>query len=244
LAPSSPGRTFAMGDIHGCIHALEKVLQALAPQPDDTIICLGDVIDYGRDTAAVIDRLIILEGECRLTCLLGNHEEMLLESLTKESVRDSWLNCGGWETINSYRYGGQLSDIPADHIDFLRDCHRYAETRRHFFMHANYDPELPVNDQPPAVARWSLLEEPYPEPHCSGKTAVVGHTEQRNGEILDLGHVTCIDTYCRGYGWLTAYEVNTKQVIQASRWGMLRQGEDTDGLAKANAMLHSESTED
>ena len=62
-------------------------------------------------------------------------------------------------------------------------------------------------------------------PHHSGKTVIVGHTEQRDGEILDLGFAICIDTACWKHGWLTALEVRTRQIWQASRWGNLR----TDG---------------
>ena len=54
------GRIVAIGDIHGCVHALDAVLAAVDPQPDDTIVCLGDFIDQGRETKEVIDALIAL----------------------------------------------------------------------------------------------------------------------------------------------------------------------------------------
>ena len=38
----------------------------------------------------------------------------------------------------------------------------------------------------------------------SGKTAIVGHTPTRSGEIFDVGYLKCLDTYCYGGGWLTA----------------------------------------
>ncbi|HJT79180.1 MAG TPA: hypothetical protein VJ739_18430 [Gemmataceae bacterium] len=59
-------------------------------------------------------------------------------------------------------------------------------------------------------------------PHCSGKVAVVGHTPQRGGEILDLGFLACIDTNCHRGGWLTALEVHTGQVWQADGRGRVR----------------------
>ena len=42
------------------------------------------------------------------------------------------------------------------------------------------------------------------QPHLSGKPVFVGHTEQRNSEVLDLGFAICIDTGCCRHGWLTA----------------------------------------
>ncbi len=45
---------------------------------------------------------------------------------------------------------------------------------------------------------------------------------QETGEILDVGRLVCIDTFCYGGGWLTAIEVRTRQVWQADRQGELR----------------------
>ena len=51
---------------------------------------------------------------------------------------------------------------------------------------------------------------------------IAGHNSQKNGEILDLGHVKVIDTYCYGGGWLTALDVQTEEVWQADREGNMR----------------------
>ena len=59
-------------------------------------------------------------------------------------------------------------------------------------------------------------------PHVSGKTAVVGHTPQRGGEVLDLGFLKCIDTFCNGGRWLTALDVTSGRVWQANNRGELR----------------------
>jgi serine/threonine protein phosphatase 1 len=50
----------------------------------------------------------------------------------------------------------------------------------------------------------------------------VGHTPQKSGEVLDLGYLKCIDTYCHGGGWLTALEVGTGKVWQANLAGEMR----------------------
>jgi serine/threonine protein phosphatase 1 len=63
-----------------------------------------------------------------------------------------------------------------------------------------------------------------PPPHQSGKKAVVGHTPQISGDILDLGHLVCIDTYCYGDGWLTALDVDSGEVFQTNRDGQVRLG--------------------
>jgi serine/threonine protein phosphatase 1 len=70
--------------------------------------------------------------------------------------------------------------------------------------------------------RWEFLGPLWAKAHCSGKTAIVGHTSQKGGEILDLGFLKCIDTYCRGGKWLTALDVNAGRIWQASNAGQLR----------------------
>ncbi len=62
----------------------------------------------------------------------------------------------------------------------------------------------------------------WPGPHCSGKRVYVGHTPQPSGEILNLGHIVCVDTYCFGGGWLTALDIDSHQILQASKHGHLR----------------------
>jgi serine/threonine protein phosphatase 1 len=73
-----------------------------------------------------------------------------------------------------------------------------------------------------SVLRWESLRNHQPGPHYSGKPAVVGHTAQKDGEILDLGHLKCIDTYCYGGYWLTALDVLSGRIWQADPGGQLR----------------------
>jgi serine/threonine protein phosphatase 1 len=155
--------------------------------------------------------------------LLGNHDQMLLDVRSgKYPVR--WLlDIGGTATLDSYGHGRDLALIPEEHFQFLEGCLDYFETDTHIFVHANYFPDLSMRVQPDAMLRWESLRDSTPGPHESGKVVIVGHTSQKGGEILDLGHVICIDTYCYGGGWLTALDVDTGQVWQTNRYGALRE---------------------
>jgi serine/threonine protein phosphatase 1 len=220
-------RTIAIGDIHGCSRALEALLAAIGPRPEDVIVTLGDYVNRGPDSRGVLDRLIALEGQCTLVPILGNHDQMLLAALSgnAQAVFNS-LDMGAGATLASYgartASAAELSRIPAEHAAFLERCRDYYETETHLFLHAQYDPEMPMEDQPSYLLRWESLRDDMPEPHVSGKRAIVGHTSQRSGEILDLGYLVCIDTFCYGGGWLTALDVQTEEVWQASREGELR----------------------
>src|SRR4051812_16383710 len=217
----TPARTIAIGDIHGCSAALNALVAAIRPRPEDTIITLGDYINRGPDSRGVLDRLIDLGWRCRLVPLLGNHDQMLLEARSGLHPT-SWLGMGGIATLDSYGPGRDLALIPEEHFEFLEGGLDYHETDKHIFVHANHDPDLMMDQQPVVMLRWESLREMTPGPHESGKTVIVGHTSQKNGEILDLGYLKCIDTYCYGGGWLTALEVTTGQHWQADRHGRMR----------------------
>jgi serine/threonine protein phosphatase 1 len=193
------------------------VLDAVAPSAEDLIVTLGDYIDRGPDSRGVIERLVQLEGECQLRPLLGNHEVLFLSALDRPEEFHFWLACGGQATLASY--GGAVENVPAEHVDFLRNCLRFFETEDFFFVHANYEARLPLDRQPDEVLYWKHLLYGVPPRHASGKTAVVGHTPQSSGQVLNLGHLLCLDTYCFGDGRLTALDLNTGETWQADKFG-------------------------
>ena len=89
------GRTFVVGDIHGCATELERLLRRLELGPSDRIVFLGDYIDRGSDTRSVVDLLLELKTNrrCQSTFLKGNHEDMFLD----------FLGYGGFSTCSWYR---------------------------------------------------------------------------------------------------------------------------------------------
>jgi Calcineurin-like phosphoesterase len=216
-------RVIAIGDIHGCAAALGKIIELIAPEPDDTLVVLGDCVDRGPDSRRVIDQLLALRETCRVVPILGNHEEMMLNFLDGRPQPDEWLECGGATTVASYRGAdGKPAPVQSTHVDFLRTWIDCFQTDTHFFAHASYEPERPLAEQHWQTMRWQSLRDVIPEQHESGKIAVVGHTSLKNGEIMDLGYLVCIDTYCWGGGWLTALEATTRQLWQVDRNGRVR----------------------
>jgi serine/threonine protein phosphatase 1 len=214
------GRIIAIGDIHGCSAALAALVDAIAPTADDTLVPLGDYIDRGPDSRGVVEMLMRLEKQCILVPILGNHEEMLFTARESPQALPFWLRFGGDAALASYGID-HPRDIPERHLRFLHGCRDYYETTEHIFTHAYYVPTAPMSEQMPAVLRWTSLPH-VPEPHVSGKIVVVGHTAQISGEVLDLGFLKAIDTFCHGDGWLTALDVTTGKIWQANRDGQLR----------------------
>ncbi len=216
-------RTIAIGDIHGCLAALDAILRAVGPRPEDQIVTLGDYIDRGPDSRGVLQRLIELSRQCRLAPILGNHDDMFLRARHTPSST-AFYSMGGKATLASYKAASppDFSRVPGEHFSFLESCLDYFETETHIFLHASYVSHLPMTDQPYLALRWESLRDGVPEPHQSGKIVIVGHTSQKSGDVLDLGYIKCIDTYCYGGGWLTALDVDSGRVWQANRDGKMR----------------------
>ncbi|MGO9115145.1 MAG: metallophosphoesterase [Thermoguttaceae bacterium] len=221
------GRILAISDIHGCLAALQAVLAAVDPRPRDTIVTMGDYADRGPDVRGVLEMLIALSRQTHLVPLLGNHDETMLNICRgRTDLLDDWLLFGGDATLASYG-SPNPADVWPTHLEFLARCPLAFQTERHFFVHANYRADMPLGQLPREVLIWESLKRHVPGPHVSGKTAIVGHTAQKSGEMLDLGYLKCIDTWCYGDGWLTALDVETGRCWQANKMGVLRkQGQE------------------
>jgi serine/threonine protein phosphatase 1 len=219
------GRVIAIGDIHGCLVALQSLVELIKPTAKDTVVALGDYVDRGPDSKGVIDYLIQLRKRCNLVTLYGNHEEMMREVVIEEAQPYDWLRHGGVDTLDSYGFVGDLRVVPTSHRDFLDSLVDFYKTDTHFFVHANYDANLDFEEQPPELLRWVKLTEMMPQPHRSGLRAVVGHTHDRGGVIVEVPHLICLDTYCYGGFWLTAMDVNSGEIWQVQPDGTVREPE-------------------
>jgi len=213
------GRILAIGDIHGCLAALELLAEEVGFSAEDTVVTLGDYVDRGPDSKGVLDFLMELEERCELVSLRGNHEVMMVRSRSAEGYCKQWCTVGGAETLESY--GGSFDGVPEEHWNFIDQLLPSYETKRHLFVHANLDPERPLDDQTDEMIYWERFG--FPEPHISGKTMICGHTAQRSGDIADLGNAVCIDTRAHGNGWLTCLDVKSGTYWQANQAGDLRE---------------------
>jgi serine/threonine protein phosphatase 1 len=219
-------RTLAIGDIHGCSQALRALLDVVRPGPGDQVITLGDYVDRGPDSYGVVEQLLALHRGGRLVALRGNHEDMMLHARHGREDLRLWVACGGKEALASYSPlgdAGKLVDVPDQHWNFFENvCVEWHETETHIFVHANVYPHLPMDEQPGHMLRWETIDEFSSAPHSSGKVLVCGHTQQRSGLPLNLGHAICIDTRVYGGGWLTCLDVATGRLWQANQAGRVR----------------------
>ena len=217
-------RILAIGDIHGCSTAFDTLLSAVKPQPNDQIITLGDYVDRGPNSKGILNRLMALHKTGQLVALRGNHELMMLAARFHRRDESVWRCRGGKETLVSYsksNRAGKLKDVPDRHWHFIENvCVDWYETDKHFFVHANAHPDVPLAEQPAHMLFWEKFGNPTP--HFSGKTMVCGHTSQKSGLPLNRGHAICIDTRVYSKGWLTCLDVTSGKLWQANQTGSVR----------------------
>lgn len=213
------GRLIAIGDIHGHSLALKRLVEVLQPTERDAVVMLGDYVNRGPDSRGVIEILLELQKRCQLVPILGNHEEMMLESRNSIHAENCWRHDGGDATLASYGNDLAIANIPEEHWAFLGACLPSYETKDFIFTHANYAWHSPIDKQSPTDLRWLSIEESKPRAHISGKTVILGHTP---GPIRDYGFCRAIDTGCGLGGVLTAMDVRSKQCWHFSERGEAR----------------------
>lgn len=216
-------RVYAVGDIHGradLLAALHRMIgddAAARPVSRRVVVYVGDYIDRGPDSRAVIDILLDapLAGFASVH-LLGNHEAFLLDFLDDSAVGPDWLFNGGAETLASYgvespwpfgdppdRMQTELRRrLPARHLTFLRDLRLSHVEGDYLFVHAGVRPGVPLDRQARRDLLW-IRGEFLDSDADLGKVVVHGHSiadepEQRANRIgIDTGaymtgRLTCL----------------------------------------------------
>ena len=219
-------RAYAVGDIHGRLDLLDDLLQRIEADNASrsrarvTIIFLGDVIDRGRQSAQVVERLRRYRPRFAKTVfIMGNHEEVLLRILAGETaILPDWLRFGGADCLRSYGIDpSQLEsrsrasalkilrqEIPREHVNFLSSFADTASFGRYLFVHAGIRPGVPLSHQQPQDLRWIRL--PFLDDETDhGRTIVHGHTI--TDEVAVRSNRIGLDTGAYRTGVLTALGV-------------------------------------
>jgi serine/threonine protein phosphatase 1 len=224
---------YAIGDIHGCLEKLVRLLEVIRYDPAaDRLIFLGDYIDRGPASQGVLDLLLRLQRDNPAhVFLMGNHEDNLLAYLSawmQDAETSAWFSDpffagGGAATLRSYdpqlRHPEDphaLSVIPPAHIQFLRALPLYWTDERYIAVHAGVRPSIPLAQQKPN----DLLRIRAPflhTPHHLGRYVVFGHTPfrqvKREADKIGIDTGACYTHL--GYGTLTAFCLQTQQTFHA-----------------------------
>lgn len=152
---------FAIGDVHGCYNELATLIAKLQEKYDlqnqnNRLVFLGDYIDRGDSSVAVLNYLVNLKKQFNQTIFLkGNHEQMLL-------MNGPSNYCDLPQTLN-----------PEWH-EFLGNLPCWCETDHYLFMHGG--PETPDVDLDPMDEEYYLWNYHPSSLGWRGKWLVKGHT--------------------------------------------------------------------
>jgi serine/threonine protein phosphatase 1 len=135
---------YAIGDIHGCSHLLTRLLADVsahaAKHPGrKRLVYLGDYVDRGPASAAVIDMVMSgpPAGIDEQVCLRGNHEQLMWVANRRVDWAFNWLLNGGVATKRSYSGDGARLTRHLDWIETLPLMHREG---CYLFVHAGIVP--------------------------------------------------------------------------------------------------------
>ncbi|HUI24572.1 MAG TPA: metallophosphoesterase family protein [Candidatus Kryptonia bacterium] len=216
-------RTFVVGDLHGCVDELEVLLEGLALTAGDNVIFLGDYVDRGPASSAVIERLIRLRNEGPACVFLrGNHEDMFLAYMGLGGLYgDAFLVNGGRATLRSYNLEGcERSEvaqrIPPAHREFLQEGLREYEVTGGFLcVHAGINPLRALDQQSAEDLLW-IREEFIRNHHRLPYTVLFGHTPTRE-VLLDLPYKVGLDTGLVYSNKLSCLELHSADLFQVKR---------------------------
>ncbi|MCD1626751.1 serine/threonine protein phosphatase [Seohaeicola saemankumensis] len=207
---------YVIGDIHGQMAMLDVALDRIAADggADAPMISLGDLVDRGPDSRAVIDTLLTGQAEgLDWTVLKGNHDRMFQNFIEDARLHDArvlsgvdWLNprLGGVATLASYGIDGAEKYIPEDlatatrqavpatHLEFLQAMPLYHQVGNLLFVHAGITPGVPLDRQTEDDLLWiraPFLDhtEPHPWLVVHGHTALQAPAHYGNRINLDSG---------------------------------------------------------
>jgi len=146
----TPPPTYVIGDIHGQLKKLARLLREAHIVREDlswqagkaTLWFIGDLVDRGPDSIAVIDLVIRLQSEAaqtggRVESLLGNHELLMLAAY-RFGRRSTGL---GSNFITRWKQNGgdrkDLGRLTMQHLDWLARLPAMAQVGRHLLLHAD-----------------------------------------------------------------------------------------------------------
>jgi serine/threonine protein phosphatase 1 len=223
---------YAIGDIHGCLAKLLRLLDLLRYDPAaDRLIFLGDYIDRGPESKGVLDLMLRLQRENAANIfLMGNHEDNFLTYVqacqlgqqTHYWLGEPFFAGGGVATLLSYHPTLQhpteaqlLEAIPPEHLQFLRALPLYWTDAAYIAVHAGVRPGISLDHQ--HANDLLRIRGPFLyTPHRLGKCVIFGHTPfpevKREADKVGIDTGACYQGL--GYGKLTAFCLQTQQIWQ------------------------------
>ena len=175
-------RVFVLGDVHGHLATFRALLHRLDLRTEDRVVCLGDMIDRGPNSAGLVH---LLRTHPQVICLKGNHEQMAIQCVQPDGSFEAWqpwMQRGGKSTYASYivQANGDLYEAKeqmAEDFMWLDTLPTQIVLDHLRFVHAGYDPRMPLDMQGEKELLW--IRKPWFEHEGAvdpARTVFFGHT--------------------------------------------------------------------
>lgn len=217
LPPPMPPRTFVIGDVHGCVDELDRLLAQLGPTKDDSVVFVGDLVNKGPESIAVLKR-------CRkigARAVMGNHDDLLLRCVaakrrgegddypeyvrrTAKKIDDEDL---AWLTALPLTLELREHRTIVVHAGLVAGVPLARQERTHLLTMRSIQndgiPSKRIDDGLPWASLWTGPEH-----------VIFGHDAVRG--LQEWPFATGIDTACVYGGRLTAIELGTRRITSVA----------------------------
>lgn len=209
-----------IGDIHGANKALLQCLERSGFDYDnDTLICLGDVVDGWPETPQAIETLLKIKN---LIYVIGNHDAWADRWLRLGARELNWVMQGGQATIDAYLENG---DLLVKHRDFFSDkLYKYIDEDNNLFVHGGIIKDLAFDSHTVGDLMWdrSLADRALQRGFKRDDRfnhIYIGHTSiwSLSHEPITAGNVTMLDTGGGYEGRLSIINIDTGEFWQSDK---------------------------
>lgn len=178
-------KTIVIGDIHGCYNTFRKLLRTMGyDEWLDRLIVLGDYVDRGKYSKEVLGYLIALQdkvGEESCVCLIGNHEEMILEYADGQKKwlfdKDCYAQLSKNDELNKY-------------LEWFRSLPVYFEEEKYVCVHGGMVNAVYESNTRDSML-WTYINDYI---YLGKKILICGHTPMQY--VYMNNKVVGVDTGC------------------------------------------------
>ena len=200
---TTQNRTIFIGDVHGCITELKEMIHTLRPEDSDRIVLLGDMINRGPDSAAVVKYV----HDSGYECLLGNHEAeylMYFEKIEKYKKLHDEIGSRRHEWISKLPLYIEEEDFLAVHAGLVPGEHPSRSKKDILLNIRTWDSKGEDIKNPDNPAWYDFYEDTKP--------VFYGHWARQE---LNIRHNTIgLDSGCVYGRALSSCVLHTREIVQ------------------------------
>lgn len=217
-------QTLVIGDIHGCFDELQALLDKAGLTENDSIVSVGDCVDRGPDTPAV---LRFFQETPSASLIMGNHERKHVRANRYE------VKLARSQKISKIQFGETYSEALA----FMSELPLYFDLPDALVVHGYFEPGLPLSQQRATVLCGTMggdkhlraqFDRPWYELYDGDKPLLVGHHNYSNTDqpFIYQDRVFGLDTDCVTGKALTGLLLPSFKIVsvpsRANYWAQVR----------------------